>query len=132
MISRFATVLVTAALLVSGFAGAGCASKKAPIAGGKTTATYPVGHGGGDCYGTAGAPACPADATDPSGKKLPAVGGHCVLAPCKPCGSATAPAYRDPAGLAQAGWCLCVPQSDDSGVGIYSCFTPAEWAARGS
>lgn len=83
------------------------------------------------CNSTAGAVACPPDAKDPSGRKLPATGGVCALPSCKPCGSASAPAFRDAAGAPKAGWCMCIPKSDDSGDATYSCFSVEEWAARG-
>jgi hypothetical protein len=82
-----------------------------------------------ECYDTKSATRCPADATDPSGKGLPAPGGACRLEPCQACGSATAPAFRDRAGAPQPGWCICVPRSDDSGA-TYSCFGLEEWRQR--
>jgi hypothetical protein len=82
-----------------------------------------------ECYSTAAATACPADATDPSGKGLPTGGSACRLEPCRACGSATAPAFRDRSGLPQPGFCICVPRSDDSGA-TYSCFGVEEWRQR--
>ena len=89
-----------------------------------------VGPLGADCYDTKGAPACPPDPTDPTGRKLPAHGGACSLHVCRPCGSQTALAFRDEGGRAMAGFCSCVPKSDDSGRGVFSCYSPDAWRKR--
>jgi hypothetical protein len=86
-----------------------------------------VGPLGDDCYSTAGAVACPPDPTDPSGRKLPAHGGACSLPVCRPCGSAKKLAFRDEHGVAMAGFCICVPKSDDSGRGVFSCYATEAW-----
>ena len=86
-----------------------------------------VGPLGEDCYSTAGAVACPPDPTDPSGRKLPAHGGACSLPVCRPCGSAKKLAFRDEHGVATAGFCICVPKSDDSGRGVFSCYATEAW-----
>jgi hypothetical protein len=86
-----------------------------------------VGPLGDDCYSTAGAVACPPDPTDPSGRKLPAHGGACSLPVCRPCGSAKKLAFRDEHGVAMAGFCICVPKSDDSGRGVFSCYVTEAW-----
>jgi len=77
------------------------------------------------CYSTVGAAACPQEFTDAGERRLPASGAVCSLGPCKACGSATVPSYRDAAGIPRIGWCACVPRSDDSGLSTYSCF-PAD------
>lgn len=84
-----------------------------------------------DCHDTKSARPCPKDEADPTGRGLPAPGGHCASPSCRPCGSATKPAFRNSKGKATAGWCICVPRSDNIGVGVYSCFTPAEWRVIG-
>jgi hypothetical protein len=89
-----------------------------------------VGPLGDDCYATAGAVACPPDPTDPSGRKLPAHGGACRLPVCRPCGSAKKLAFRDEHGRAMAGFCICVPKSDDSGQGVFTCYTTEAWKKR--
>jgi hypothetical protein len=89
----------------------------------------PPGAESPECHDTASASRCPADTTDPSGKGLPTPGGACRLEPCRACGSATAPAFRDRSGTPQPGWCICVPRSDDSGA-TYSCFGLEEWRQR--
>jgi len=108
------------ALIVALVLGAAACSKKAPA----PKKSVPIV---GDCEDTKGSVACPPDATDPSGKKLPRQGGPCKLPTCKPCGSAGALAFRDAAGQAQAGWCRCIPKSDDSGEATYSCTAAADW-----
>ena len=92
--------------------------------------TGTVGPLGDDCYATAGAVACPPDPTDPSGRKLPAHGGACRLPVCRPCGSAKKLAFRDEHDRAMAGFCICVPTSDDSGRGVFTCYTTEEWKKR--
>lgn len=82
-----------------------------------------------DCYKTDTATACPPDATDTSGAMLPASGGACTQAPCKPCGSATANSYRDGSGTPKMGWCICVPKTDGTGS-VYSCASVKEWAPQ--
>jgi hypothetical protein len=82
------------------------------------------------CYKTAGSAACPPDATDTSGMMLPASGGDCTLAPCTPCGSASATSYRDSSGSPKAGWCICVPKTDGTGGSVYSCASVLEWAPQ--
>ena len=82
-----------------------------------------------ECYSIDSSTTCPPDSTDPSGKGLPTAGGVCRLDPCRPCGSASAPAFRDRAGAPQPGWCICVPRSDDSGA-VYSCFGLEDWRQR--
>ena len=89
-----------------------------------------VGPLGDDCYSTAGAVACPPDPTDPSGRKLPAYGGACSLPVCHPCGSAKKLAFRDEHGVAMAGFCICVPKSDDSGRGVFTCYATEAWKKR--
>lgn len=83
-----------------------------------------------DCQDTKNARACPKAEDDPTGRGLPSPGGRCASPSCRPCGSAKKPAFRDRKGKATAGWCVCVPRSDNIGVGVYSCFTPAEWRAN--
>jgi len=83
-----------------------------------------------DCHDATNAKACPPDPTDPSGAKLPAHGGACRLPLCRPCGSETQPAFRDESGQRQAGFCTCVPMSDDSGRGVFSCYTTKVWKER--
>jgi hypothetical protein len=73
--------------------------------------------------------ACPPDATDTSGMMLPASGGACTLAPCKPCGSGTANAYRDSKGVPKIGYCICVPSTDGT-TNVYSCASTKEWAPQ--
>lgn len=75
--------------------------------------------------------ACPADTSDPVGM-LPASGGPCTQAPCKPCGSGTTTAYRDSGGAPKVGYCVCVPPVDpDAGtMGKYSCASIQEWAPQ--
>jgi hypothetical protein len=90
-----------------------------------------VGPLGDDCYATTGAVACPPDPRDPSGRKLAAHGGPCHLPVCRPCGSETKLAFRDEHGIATAGFCICVPMSDDSGRGVFSCFSTDAWKKRG-
>jgi hypothetical protein len=110
-------------------AGLACSrGKQAPVAPEGAAGAPVIGQAA--CYDTSGATACPPDKSDPSGKGLPASGSLCLLPPCKPCGSATAPASRDSAGKARPGWCICVPRSDDSGQGVFSCFGLDEWAQR--
>ena len=89
-----------------------------------------VGPLGADCYDTKGAPACPPDPTNPTGRKLPAHGGACSLHVCRPCGSETALAFRDEGGRAVPGFCSCIPKSDDSGRGVFSCYSPDVWRKR--
>lgn len=89
-----------------------------------------VGPLGDDCYSTAAAVACPPDPTDPSGRKLAAHGGACSLPVCRPCGSAKKPAFRDEHGVAMAGYCICVPKSDDSGRGVFTCYATEAWKKR--
>lgn len=122
MTNRLTAILAAGALLAQCLFFVACTRGK-----GNTAA---AGARGDDCYSTAGAVACPPDSHDTSGRKLPAPGGLCTLPPCKPCGSATAPAYRDSTGAPQAGWCICVPKSDDSGIGIYTCFSTRDWNER--
>jgi hypothetical protein len=110
------------ALLVTLLLAAAACSRKAPVAAPKKS--VPIV---GDCADTKGSVACPPDSTDPSGKNLPRLGGPCTLPTCKPCGSAGALAFRDAAGQAQAGWCRCIPKSDDSGEATYSCTAVADW-----
>ena len=81
-----------------------------------------VGPLGSDCYQTKHAKACPPDPTDPSGRKLPAHGGACQFPNCRPCGSATALAFRDDHGVPSRGFCICVPTSDSSGRGTLTCY----------
>lgn len=119
---------VAALFSMQGLVSVGCSKKDnagADPASGKQPAPGDV-----DCYKTAGATACPADPSDPSGMKLPMSGGICSLATCAVCGSATAPAFRDTAGVAKPGWCICVVKSDDSGTHIYSCLGLDEWQSR--
>ena len=94
------------------------------------SATGTVGPLGADCYDTTSAKACPPDATDPSGQRLPAHGGACRLPVCRPCGSETALSFRDERGHASAGFCVCVPVSDDSGRGVFTCYTTDAWKKR--
>jgi len=89
-----------------------------------------VGPLGDDCYSTAGAVACPPDPTDPSGQNLSAHGGACSLHVCRPCGSAAKLAFRDEHGVASAGFCVCVPRSDDSGRGVFTCYSTKAWKER--
>ena len=125
MIRRFA-LLITC---LAGLADVACTRGKQAPAGTTGSAGAPaVGQPG--CYDTSTSTACPFDKTDPSGKGLPASGSLCLLPPCKPCGSATAPASRDGAGNPRPGWCICVPRSDDSGQGVFSCFSNDEWRDR--
>jgi len=77
------------------------------------------------CYDTASALPCPQEFTDAGERRLPTSGALCSLGPCKACGSATVPSYRDAAGFARAGWCACVTRSDDSGLSTYTCFSAA-------
>ena len=93
-------------------------------------ATGIVGPLGADCYDTTSAAACPPDPADPSGQRLPAHGGACRLPLCRPCGSATKPSFRDESGRASAGFCICVPTSDDSGRGVFTCYTTEAWKKR--
>lgn len=104
----------------------------APPAGAENRAlpTGTVGPLGDDCYSTTGAAACPPDPSDPSGHKLPAHGGACSAPACRPCGSATKLAFRDEHGVASAGFCLCIPQSDDSGRGTFTCYSTEAWNQR--
>jgi hypothetical protein len=116
--------------------------RNAPQAGGATEAragapaapaSSPPGTVGplpSDCYDTTHAAACPQDRTDPSGKGLPAHGGPCRLDVCRPCGSSKNVAFRDEHGAASAGFCVCVPKSDDSGMGTFSCYSPQAWKTR--
>jgi hypothetical protein len=110
------------ALIVALVLAAAACSKKAPAAAARKS--VPIV---GDCENTKGSVACPPDSTDPSGKKLPSQGGPCRLPTCKPCGSGATLAFRDAAGHAQAGWCRCIPKSDDSGEATYSCTAAADW-----
>ncbi len=89
-----------------------------------------VGPLGSDCYDTKQAKACPPDASDPSGHKLPAHGGACRFPSCRPCGSEKALAFRDEHGAASAGFCICVPTSDSSGRGTLSCYSKQAWKSR--
>lgn len=82
------------------------------------------------CYKTDTSAACPPDSTDTSGNMLPASGGACTQDPCKPCGSASANSYRDSTGVPKMGWCICVPTTDGSGGGVYSCASVKEWAPQ--
>ena len=105
----------------------------APGAGGVAappSATGTVGPLGADCYDTTNASACPPDPADPSGQRLPAHGGPCRLPVCRPCGSETKPSFRDEGGHAAAGFCVCVPMSDDSGRGVFTCHTTEVWKKR--
>ena len=104
--------------------GSGGAAVAAPAPAGT------VGPLGADCYDTKGAQACPPDPTDPSGRKLAAHGGACTLNVCRPCGSATAPAFRDETGHPTPGYCICVPKSDDSGRGVFTCYSLDAWRKR--
>jgi hypothetical protein len=83
-----------------------------------------------DCYKTAGSVACPPDPSDTSGNMLPASGGACTANACKPCGSAAANSYRDSTGTPKAGWCICVPKTDGTAGGVYSCASVKEWAPQ--
>jgi hypothetical protein len=87
---------------------------------------------GSDCYDTKQAQACPPDPSDPSGQKLPAHGGACHFPVCRPCGSATALAFRDEHGAPSAGYCICVPRSDSSGRGSLTCYSQEAWKSRSS
>jgi hypothetical protein len=89
-----------------------------------------VGPLGADCYDTTAAAACPQDPTDPSGRRLPAHGGSCRIPVCRPCGSETTLAFRDEHGVASPGFCICVPMSDNSGRGVFSCDTTDVWKKR--
>jgi hypothetical protein len=89
-----------------------------------------VGPLGADCYDTKQAKACPPDASDPSGHKLPAHGGACRFPSCRPCGSEKTLAFRDDHGAASAGYCICVPTSDSSGRGTLSCYSKEAWKKR--
>ncbi len=102
--------------------------KQAPVAPEGAAGAPMIGQAA--CYDTSASTACPPDKTDPSGKGLPTSGTLCLLPVCKPCGSATAPASRDSAGNPRPGWCICVPRSDDSGQGVFSCFGLEEWRVR--
>jgi len=103
----------------------------APAAdGNRPSPTGTVGPLGDDCYSTTGAVACPPDPSDPSGHHLPAPGGACRLPVCRPCGSATKLSFRDDNGVATAGFCICVPQSDDSGRGVFTCYSTEAWNNR--
>jgi hypothetical protein len=93
-------------------------------------ATGTVGPLGANCYDTTGAQACPPDPADPSGQRLPAHGGACRLPVCRPCGSETRLSFRDERGNAAAGFCICVPMSDDSGRGVFTCYTTEAWKKR--
>jgi len=127
--------------------GGGCrrASQNTPSAAGPATSsaapadatasttppnTGTVGPIQPDCFDIKNARPCPTDSSDPSGKGLPAHGGPCRLPLCSPCGAASALAYRDEHGTATAGYCMCVPHSDDSGTGSFSCFDTASWKRR--
>lgn len=121
MIARLAVPLAVVLLL-----GGACSRRGAPAQAPKAAAT-PTGN----CNDTSKSVACPADTSDPSGKGLPKPGGLCTVPACKPCGSATVPAFRDDTGAPRRGWCLCVPRSDDSPTATYSCFTLDDWAQRG-
>jgi hypothetical protein len=100
------------------------------VDGAAASATGTVGPLGADCYDTSAAKACPPDPTDPSGQQLPAHGGACRLPVCRPCGSESKPSFRDEGGRASAGFCICVPRSDDSGRGVFTCYTTAAWKQR--
>lgn len=89
-----------------------------------------VGPLGPHCFDTSQAGPCPSDATDPSGHGLPAYGSVCHLPLCRPCGSEKAPAFRDLEGKPSAGYCICVPYSDDSAKGTFTCYTPEAWKKR--
>jgi len=89
-----------------------------------------VGPLGPRCFDTSHAEPCPADATDPSGHGLPAYGSVCHIPLCRPCGSDKAPAFRDLEGKPSAGYCICVPYSDDSAKGTFTCYTPEGWKKR--
>jgi hypothetical protein len=128
-VRQLATRLVTAAV-VACCLGPGCTK---PGGGGGGAAGAAAGKSAAarsDCYDATASKACPPDRKDPSGAMLPASGGLCSLPPCKPCGSASAPAFRDDKGTPTPGFCLCVPRSDDSGIGTFSCFSTAAWTAR--
>jgi len=105
--------------------GSGAASGMAGMSGG-TRAPHPL-PGDVNCYKTTNAKACPPPKDGPPGATLPKGGGVCSLPSCTPCGSATAPAFVDGDGNPKPGWCICVPRSDDSGVGVYSCFGLDTW-----
>lgn len=111
----------------------GCSKKEAPgIAVAPTAMAQPAPRpGNADCYKVADAKACPPNPADPSGLGLPTPGASCNLPPCGVCGSASVAAFRDFAGAAKPGWCICVTKSDDSGQNIYSCFGLNEWQNRG-
>ena len=121
MINRLTTTILGAgALFAIGLVPCACTrGGKGGSPGSGDGSTVKVGSP--DCYRIAGAQMCPADPTDPSGKKLPRSGGICTLASCQVCGSDKVPAYRDSAGVPQIGWCICVAKSDDSGIAVYSC-----------
>jgi len=89
-----------------------------------------VGPLGDDCYDTKHAKACPPDASDPSGHKLPAYGAACRFPVCRPCGSETARSFRDEHGAPSAGFCICVPKSDSSGTGTLTCYGKQAWKNR--
>ena len=85
------------------------------------------------CYKiTATVALCPPDPTDAVGM-LPISGGACTQDACKPCGSATAFAYRDSSNAPKAGYCVCVPPPADADAGTgskYSCASIKEWAPQ--
>ena len=89
-----------------------------------------VGPLGNDCYDAKQAKPCPPDPSDPSGRKLPAHGGACRFPACRPCGSETTVAFRDEHGAPSSGFCICVPTSDSSGRGTFSCYSTKAWKAR--
>jgi hypothetical protein len=132
----------TVLLLTCAISGASTCSRTRPqgsepggASPGATAAAAPapagtVGPLGADCYDTKGARACPPDPTDPTGRKLPAHGGACTLPVCRPCGSEKAPAFRDEAGRPTPGFCICVPKSDDSGRGVFTCYSLDAWRKR--
>jgi len=136
---RFAVVMLSFAVMAAAPACRRTDSKPsdaqaASAGGGGAPATPPatgtVGPLGADCYDTTSAKACPPDATDPSGHRLPAHGGACRLPVCRPCGSETKPSFRDERGQVSAGFCICVPVSDDSGRGVFTCYTTQAWKKR--
>jgi hypothetical protein len=61
---------------------------------------------------------------------LPAYGSVCHIPLCRPCGSDKDLAYRDLEGKPSAGYCICVPYSDDSAKGTFTCYTPEAWKKR--
>lgn len=150
MIGRLATLFVTGALLAPLLGAGGCSRKPgagSAGAGGDVGNSGKFGNFGNfgnfgqnaaagrvpgdpDCYQTTGAIACPPEPSDPSGQKLPTPGAVCALSECGVCGSSRAPAFRDAAGIARPGWCICVTKSDSSGAKIYSCFGLDEWQKR--